>query len=168
MQTSASGMKSLLLNSSLTFRCLLFVSIALSHNAPRSSHAPSYISPLFLFSFFSSSSLIPPFLFRKKKKKKIRTASEYRAMRWKIRTNQGVGTGLGSRTVWRGTLRLDSLYRYPLQTTRRLGANEWSRRKPLVRLAPRTGMNWDNSRYLFPSSNTTHPSTVALKTTHFS
>lgn len=166
MQTnSALGRKACLLNSTNVSLLIVRLNCTLSQCTtiePCPSCPFLYFTtlPLLLFLFLQLNSSR---FFSKRRRRRRRF--EYRAIYWKIWTNRVSCTGLGSRTVWRGTLRLDSLYRYPLQ---RLGANEWSRRKPLVRLAPRTGINWDNSRYLFPSSDTTHPSTVALKTTHFS
>lgn len=68
---------------------------------------------------------------------KLRLHIEYKISQ-EFSLNRVSFTGLGSRTVWRGSPGMNSLYRYPLQRTRRLGANEWSRRKPLVRLAPQT------------------------------
>lgn len=78
--------------------------------------------------------------------------------------------GLGSRTVWRGSPGMNSLYRYPLQRTRRLGANEWSRRKPLVRLAPRTGITETIPGIFFHRAvrHASFPrSATALNATHF-
>ena len=141
---------------------------------PFLSFATLLFSFFFSFPSFSSSSIPIENSSFLRSSATIQTASAHRVSctRFlKISLNRVSFTGLRSRTVWRGSPGMNSLYRYPLQRTRRLGANEWSRRKPLVRLAPRTGITETIPDIFFhrAARHASFPrSATSLKATHFS